>query len=49
MTIWGMVAFLQKLPKLTPTTYKAMVAQAPPDEDMDTDMDMGGGQDPQVH
>ncbi|MGE5319450.1 MAG: c-type cytochrome [Hyphomicrobiaceae bacterium] len=33
-TIWSMVAFLQKLPDMTPAQYKAMVAKAPPDEDM---------------
>ncbi|HEY8683417.1 MAG TPA: cytochrome c [Rhodanobacter sp.] len=33
-TIWSMVAFLQKLPDMTPAEYKAMVAMAPPDEDM---------------
>lgn len=37
-TIWSMVAFLQKLPSLSPAQYKAIVAKAPPDEDMD----MGG-------
>jgi ketosteroid isomerase-like protein len=30
-----MVAFLQKLPAMTPEQYKDMVAKAPPDEDMD--------------
>lgn len=34
-TIWSMVAFLQRLPSLTPQQYKAIVAEAPPDEDMD--------------
>lgn len=34
-TIWSMVAFLRKLPNLTPEQYKAIVAKAPPDEDMD--------------
>ncbi|HET7664420.1 MAG TPA: cytochrome c [Rhodanobacteraceae bacterium] len=34
-TIWSMVAFLQKLPDMTPAQYRAMVAIAPPDEDMD--------------
>ncbi|CAM5353264.1 hypothetical protein RLIN73S_02237 [Rhodanobacter lindaniclasticus] len=34
-TIWSMVAFLQKLPGMTPAQYKEMVAKAPPDEDMD--------------
>ena len=33
-TIWCMVAFLQKLPKLTPAQYAAIVAKAPPDDDM---------------
>ncbi len=34
-TIWSMVAFLQKLPTLTPAQYREIVAKAPPDEDMD--------------
>jgi mono/diheme cytochrome c family protein len=34
-TIWSMVAFLQKLPGMTPQQYKEMVAKAPPDEDME--------------
>ncbi|TBR72123.1 MAG: cytochrome c [Burkholderiaceae bacterium] len=34
-TLWSMVAFLQKLPDMTPAQYKDMVAKAPPDEDMD--------------
>ncbi len=34
-TIWSMVAFLQKLPGMTPAQYKDIVAKAPPDEDMD--------------
>jgi mono/diheme cytochrome c family protein len=33
-TIWSMVAFLQVLPGLTPAEYKAIVAKAPPDDDM---------------
>ena len=37
---WSMVAFLEKLPGMTPAEYKAIVAKAPPDEDMD--MDEGG-------
>ena len=40
-TIWSMVAFLQKLPDMTPAQYKDMVAKAPPDEDMDMDGDGG--------
>ena len=34
-TIWSMVAFLRKLPDMTPAQYKAIVAKAPPDDDMD--------------
>jgi len=34
-TIWSIVAFLEQLPHLGPAQYKDMVAQAPPDEDMD--------------
>jgi mono/diheme cytochrome c family protein len=34
-TIWSMVAFLQKLPDLSPAQYKDIVAKAPPDDDMD--------------
>jgi hypothetical protein len=34
-TIWSMVAFLEKLPGMTPQQYKAIVAKAPPDEHMD--------------
>jgi len=33
-TIWSMVAFLRKLPELTPAEYRAIVAKAPPDDDM---------------
>jgi mono/diheme cytochrome c family protein len=40
-TIWSMVAFLQKLPELTPQQYEDMVAKAPPDEDMDMDSEKG--------
>ncbi len=36
-TIWSMVAFLQKLPDLSPEQYKELVAKAPPDDDMDMD------------
>jgi mono/diheme cytochrome c family protein len=38
-TIWSMVAFLQKLPAMTPAQYKDMVAKAPPDDDMDSTED----------
>ncbi len=48
-TIWSMVAFLQKLPDMTPQQYKDIVARAPPDEDMDmgdTDEPGHAGHDP---
>jgi len=32
-TIWSMVAFMQKLPKMSHAEYKAIVAKAPPDLD----------------
>ncbi|HSN40782.1 MAG TPA: cytochrome c [Burkholderiales bacterium] len=38
-TIWSIVAFLQKLPDMTPQQYKDIVAKAPPDEDMKMDME----------
>ncbi|HUW28086.1 MAG TPA: c-type cytochrome [Sulfuriferula sp.] len=39
-TIWSMVAFLQKLPGMTPAQYRDIVARAPPDDDMDMNMGM---------
>lgn len=33
-TIWSLVAFLQKLPGMTPEDYRRIVARAPPDDDM---------------
>ena len=46
-TIWSMVAFLQKLPDMTPQQYREIVAKAPPDEDMDarTQPKAGSGAD----
>ncbi len=34
-TIWSMVAFVQKLPSMSPEQYKDIVARAPADHDMD--------------
>ncbi|MFC5437771.1 c-type cytochrome [Rhodanobacter umsongensis] len=45
-TIWSMVAFLQKLPGLTPAQYEDIVARAPPDEDMDMHDDKHGEEHP---
>ena len=39
-TIWSMVAFLEKLPDMSPAQYRDIVAKAPPDEDMH---EHGGG------
>ena len=33
-TIWSMVAFLRKLPEMSPEEYKSIIARAPPDDDM---------------
>ena len=46
-TIWSMVAFVQKLPGMTPADYKAITAKAPPDEDMP--MGEGAGQHEHSH
>ncbi|KRE89366.1 cytochrome C [Frateuria sp. Soil773] len=35
-TIWSMVAFLRRLPGLSPAGYAALVAKAPPDGDMES-------------
>lgn len=45
-TIWSMVAFLRKLPAMTPAQYKEMVAKAPPDDDMAPG---GDGSDDHAH
>ena len=42
-TIWSIVAFVQKLPGMTPAQYKEIVAKAPPDDDMDMDMSSNQG------
>ncbi|MDF0536046.1 cytochrome c [Shewanella sp. A32] len=38
-TIWSMVAFLMKLPDLSPAQYREMVTKAPPDDDMEEESD----------
>ena len=45
-TIWSMVSFLQTLPTLSAEQYRKIVAEAPPDEDMDMKMD---GESPTGH
>lgn len=39
-TIWSIVAFVSRLPHMSPHEYRDIVAKAPPDEDMKS-MDMG--------
>jgi len=50
-TMWSMVAFLQKLPDMTPAQYKDMVARAPVDHDMDDEggHSHGGSADEDAH
>jgi ketosteroid isomerase-like protein/mono/diheme cytochrome c family protein len=43
-TIWSMVAFVEKLPGMTPAEYQDIVARAPPDEDMKMPMGMATGE-----
>lgn len=38
--IWSMVAFLEKLPTMSPAQYRSIVAKAPPDMDMDSGQGM---------
>lgn len=47
-TIWSIVAFVRKLPDLSPAQYRDLVAKAPPDDDMDmgTEMKTGSPHDP---
>jgi len=40
--LWDVVAFLRKLPKLTPEQYETMVKNAPKHEDLMQEMEMGG-------
>lgn len=35
-TIWSIVAFINKLPDLSPEAYRELVAKAPPDEEMES-------------
>ena len=47
-TIWSMIAFLRKLPGMTPAEYRAIVAKAPSDEDMGP-MDSGAMMESHAH
>ncbi|HKV96217.1 MAG TPA: cytochrome c [Gammaproteobacteria bacterium] len=48
-TIWSMVAFMGKLPGMTPEQYKATVAKLPPGEDTDMHADEGHPHSHAVH
>jgi mono/diheme cytochrome c family protein len=41
--LWDLVAFVRKLPELTPEQYETLVKNAPKHEDIMQDMEMGGG------
>ncbi len=45
VTIWDIVAFIEKLPGMTPAEYQAMVAKAPPDEEMMASRHPHGGEE----
>ena len=40
--LWDLVAFVRKLPELTPEQYQALVKNAPTHEEIMQNMDMGG-------
>src|SRR4026209_2275365 len=44
--LWAVVAFVHKLPKLTPEQYEALVKNAPKHEEIMQDMEMGGDNKP---
>jgi Cytochrome C oxidase, cbb3-type, subunit III len=41
--LWDVVAFVRKLPELTPEQYETLVKNAPKHEEIMQDMEMGGG------
>ena len=40
--LWDVVAFVRKLPEMTPEQYETMVKTAPKHEELMQDMEMGG-------
>lgn len=48
-TIWSMVAFIEKLPGMTPAQYKDIVARAPADHDMEGGHSHGEAADEDTH
>lgn len=49
ITIRSMVAFLQKLPELSPAAYEAIAAPAPPDGAINMDAELPTGGTGHVH
>jgi len=47
-TIWSIVAFVSKLPDLSPQAYREIVDKAPPDEEMESMEHDGNASSPQV-
>lgn len=47
--LWDVVAFLQKLPNLTPDQYRALVRSAPSHDEMMDEMGMDGGHEDHAH
>lgn len=45
-TLWSIVAFVNKLPTMTPAQYQEIVSKAPPDEEME---EMKGEKSPHEH
>jgi len=41
--LWDVVAFVRKLPELTPDQYESLVKNAPKHEELMREMEMGGG------
>ena len=47
--LWDVVAFLRKLPDLTPDEYQTLVKSAPDHDEMMQDMEMDDGHGGQSH
>jgi len=44
--LWDVVAFVRKLPEMTPEQYETMVTKAPKHEELMQDVEMGGQHEP---
>jgi mono/diheme cytochrome c family protein len=47
--LWDVVAFVRKLPELTPEQYQALVKAAPTHEEIMQNMEVGGDHQPNAH